>query len=171
MNANAFDVLFKIYDIVKSWLEYSEKKNVILFTVVGIELAVLKYISVSLSSNYLEIPMIIISCAFLIALLSFYPKSKRYPFTKIKKPSSEDKNINVIFYGDIKNINLEKYMELLRTKYDLDPRENKLLEDICDQIVILSKIAYAKIKFFKYSVSFAIIGQFALVISMIMNRS
>ena len=163
------EMLLKIYDNIKSWLEYAEKKNLVLFTIMGSELAIIKFMVTSTKFKYIEIALIFLFLAFIITLFSFYPKTERLLFIKRSKKNLPTKNFNLFFYGDIKNINLPTYLKLLQDNYKFKIENDKLSEDICDQIVILSQIANFKFSLFKIAIYFAIIGHFILFISLLVN--
>ena len=171
MNNSAFELLWKIYDLVKSWLEYAEKKNAILFTIVGLEMGALKFLETQLDSKYLAITFIILAIAFFVALVSFCPKTDRLFFLKKAHPPEDlGGATNLLFYGDIKKFSIDSYIDAIEKRYAIEVKDDRLAKDLCDQIVILSQIASSKFTMFKVALFFAILGQLSLFLSIALSK-
>lgn len=163
------DLLWKIYDTVKSWLEYAEKKNAVLFTIVGLEMGVLRFLGKEMNYKHLEVTLSILLIAFILALASFYPKTDRLFFLLKTQPHPTAEFLNLFYYNDIRKFNLESYITAIGKRYEIELKDKKLAEDICDQIIILSKIASSKFGLFKLAFYFAIIGQVSLLVLIILE--
>jgi|LGVE01.1.fsa_nt_gb hypothetical protein len=170
MNNPAFELLWRIYGLVKSWLEYAEKKNAILFTIVGLEMGALNFLETQLDSKYLAITLIILAIAFIVALVSFCPKTDRLLFLEKTHPPEDLGGVNLLFYGDITKFSIDSYINALEKHYSIEVRGNSLAKDLSDQIVILSQIASSKFTMFKVALFFAILGQLSLFLSIALGK-
>jgi len=170
MNSSEIQFLWKIYDIIKSWVEYSERKNAVLFTIVGFEMGILKFFEKQLDYRYLEITNIFLIFAFIIALVSFYPKTDRILLLRKTSRQEITNQLNLLFFGDIQKLNINSFIKAIEKRYHIEIKDNKLAKDLCDQIFILSKIAYSKFIMFKVAVYFAILGQLSLFLLIGLGR-
>lgn len=170
MSNPAFELLWKIYGLVKSWLEYAEKKNAILFTIVGLEMGALKFLETQLDSKYLAITLIMLAAAFFVALVSFCPKTDRLFFLKKAHPPEDLGDANLLFYGDIKKFSIDSYIDAIEKRYGIEVRDDRLAKDLCDQVVILAQIASSKFTMFKVALFFALLGQISLFLLIALGK-
>jgi hypothetical protein len=162
------EILWKTYDLVKYWLEYGEKKNLALLTIVGFEMTILNFFEKQISFKYLKVPFIPLILAFIMALISFYPKTDYLEFLKRTKLPEDSGALNLVFYGDIQKLSISSYIEAMEKYNNIKIRDNKPAEDLCSQIVILSKIATNKFTLFKTALFLAMLGQFALFLLIVL---
>jgi hypothetical protein len=156
------ELLWKTYDLVKYWLEYGEKKNLALLTIVGFEMTILNFFEKQVRYEYLKISLTPLILAFIMALISFYPKTDYLEFLKRTKLPEDIGMMNLIFYGDIQKLSIGSYIDAMERHNDIRIRGNKSAEDLCSQIVILSKIATNKFTLFKTALFMAMLGQITL---------
>ena len=163
MEKTTIEMLWRIYDLIKSWVEYAEKKNAILFTIGGMELTALKLLAGQQDTNstlfWITFLMLAFPC--IIALISFYPKTNRWNPKDNSPKNKHDKN--PLFYGDIATCSVDSYISALEKNYGIKVRGDKIAEDICNQIVILAHIANSKFRMFKIALYLAAPGQIMLV--------
>lgn len=166
---NTKEFIWKYYDTGRYWVEYAEKKNAVLFTIVGIEMAVLKFLEKPANIQYINITIIFLLAAFFISLLSFYPKTDRFYILKNYDKSPKKYDINLLYFDDIKNLECSKFIEKMELRYEVKLGNDKLIFDLCDQIIILSRIASAKFRLFKLAFYAAVCGQASLIVILILN--
>ena len=163
-----FELLWKTYELVKYWLEYGEKKNFALLTIVGFEMTVLNFFEKQVKYEYLKISLAPLILAFIMALISFYPKTDYLEFLKRTKLPEDIGTLNLVFYGDIQKLSISSYIEAMERHNGIGIRGNKLAEDLCSQIVILSKIATNKFTLFKTALFMAMLGQIAIFLFIVL---
>ena len=165
MEKTTIEMLWRIYDLIKSWVEYAEKKNAILFTIGGMELTALKLLAGQQDTNstLFWITFLLLAFPCIIALISFYPRTKRWDPEDKDKCSENKTHKNLLFYGDIATCSVDSYISALEKNYGIKVRGDKIAEDICNQIVILAHIANSKFRMFKIALYLAAPGQIMLV--------
>lgn len=159
--------LWKIFKNTNKWLEYSEKKNALLLTFIGIQLTLIRLFSNEVKGlSFLSFT--ILSICFILAIISFFPKTSipkntyNWGFPK----NSINKNDNLIFYGDIAKYNAEQYISAMETYLNGEISNDKYLVDICTQIVINSEISLVKFIIFKAAIWLMGVGQLLFFVSL-----
>ena len=163
------EFLWKYFENIRFWVEYAEKKNAVLFTIVGFEMAILKFLEKPANIQFLTITICILSVAFLISLLSFLPKTDRLEFLGLFRPAKHEYALNLLFFGEIKNYNPQDLLQKLNERYRIGLDDDQFIVDICDQAVILSRIASAKLEYFKYAFYVTVCGQISLFAVLFVN--
>lgn len=183
------DDLKYTFNNVNDWLKFAEAKHVALITLIG---AMIFGIIQSWSTlpvwmhpelKYFVLPLFFISL--IICLRSFIPKldyskiikrSKKNKFNfwkickkkKSKKEVESEKNINLLYYGDLRFF---KVVDLIK-QYNITT-SNNLDKDLAQQIIINSNIGWRKHTLFKISgnlVLFTIIsGAIIIALDQVIN--
>jgi len=159
--------LWQIFNNVNRWLEYAEKKNAIVMTFIGIQLTIGKFF-VKKPDTLLIIGIGFLALGFFIIMFSFIPKFTPPKWLKFMGITAKKKNPmkdNLLFYGDIVKYSVTEYCNAMEIYLDGKVKGNKLFEDLCEQIVTNSCIAYAKYKFFKIATWFLFVGQMFFITS------
>lgn len=162
MENNVENQLWTIFENVNRWLEYAEKKNALVITIIGAEVALCKLFENKLNFNcYLIIYFLFLLFCFVIALFSFSPKTKIISwFADIF--SKQGKVDNLLLFSQIANYSSHSYIDKLQEKYNWAIRDSKYLEDICNQIVENSKICAFKFTLFKINFWILFVAQLIL---------
>lgn len=166
MNENTKEVYSVMQDIFKNVWEqqkYSELKNGVLLTFNLAILVILgrtyfiAYEKFNLTIDnkigfYLCVMLFIIHLFIIIE--SFFPNDNN----KEEKNENASDEINIYFFGDIKKINSDRYLDLLIERIIVDKDKNrdvdiKLLSPLANQIVKISEITQDKYTAFKTSIS------------------
>ncbi len=158
--------LWKIFDNVNKWLEFSEKKNAFIVTLITTQLTLIKLFSKDLTViSYISLLFLMI--CLILTIISFFPKMIIERITSGSSHSKEltAQNDNLIFFGDISQYGKNQYIKRLETNYHWTITGDNYLESLCEQIVVNSKIIMIKLKLFKISIFIMIIGQFLLFLS------
>lgn len=163
--------LWKIFDNVNKWLQYAEKKNTFIITFVGAQIAIIEFFKCPLDS-WLKISFIFLGLCLFICFCSFFPKTSitswLYYFSRASElPKDTD---NLLFYGDIANYTVDKYIERMEKYLGITIKGNKYFEDLCNQIIINSSIAKTKFNFFKISFWFMLLGEASFVMSVLWSK-
>lgn len=166
------DKLKFIFDNVNNWLKFAESKNAALLVAnLGISFGVIRIlISVKYINKfvfyYLVICISLIIFSAFICFVSFIPKISLPSFSE---DSLQPQSANLIFYSDIAKFTPENYFKALNFNKIISEEDiqDKFLEFIANQIVINSKIAYAKFIYFRLAIWLTIIAIFFLLILMI----
>lgn len=163
------EFLWRYFENIRFWVDYAVKTNAVLFTIVGLEMAILKFIERPANLQFLNIAICFLSVAFLISFLSFFPRTERMTVLGWGRSDQVRPPENLIFFEEIKHCQPDELAGLLGQKYGIGPENDPLLLDICDQVVILSRIASAKYRYFKYAFFFTVLGQFSLFAILLVN--
>lgn len=153
--------LWQIFNNVNRWLEYAEKKNAFIMTFIGLQLTIGKFL-VDKPNTLMVIAIGFLGLGFLITVISFIPRIAIPKWLKCscmifeKKTSEKD---NLLFYGHIAKYPIDEYCKAMADYLNGDIQGNKLLEDLCEEIVVNSKITYTKYRCFKITVWFLFGGQ------------
>lgn len=155
------DDIKDVFSNVNEWLKFAEEKNAAL---VALNLVLIFGATAALTQNDVTIPkyisyylyslIVFNGLGLVIALCSFWPqtqiedvlrkKIEDFPFKKSEPGNS------VLFYGHIIDYNPETYLAKLREFCNKEEDEYTGLElDYASQIVINSKIAFRKYRYFK----------------------
>ena len=162
-----------IWDQVDKWLSFAEAKNAAL---IAFNVAVLAVIGdLELKSYEATIIIILLIIAMLISMISFIPNLNSKILNKNDKSLKNEviTEKNLLFYGHIGNIkNAEQFIKETRDEYFSEESDktafSKLNIDLASEIIINSKIAIKKYKFFKIASlldSIALIGIIILKIA------
>ena len=152
-----YNLLQDIFKNVWEQQKYSEIKNSILLTFNIAFFAIILRVSVSIADTINSLIVYKVLLLFLMLLLtihivliiqSFFPQDSNKEDSK-----DEEDEINIFFFGDIKKLESDKYLDLVIKKVAIKEEINKIpLKDLTNQIVILSEIVQAKYISFKESV-------------------
>lgn len=153
-----------IFSNVNEWLKYSEAKNGVLLALNGALLSsllsILKDTSVvfKFPVTWCLIPSIII--ALTILLISFVPIRDKFFNDKYELEETALNRINLLFYGDLKNLSPPVFLTLIYKSYQTDVPKHfiKPEKDIANQILTNSAITYRKNEFFKTAIYINLIG-------------
>jgi len=167
---------WKIFENINRWLEYAERKNISLFTLLSIiPLLVILITSTANINNFLK-PFLIIFLGLYIAtliitIISLFPKIK---ISKYILEFGNDKKIiekdNLFFYGHIIKYSADEYRKSLVTKYSIKESEITRFEiDLIEQIIINSSITNNKLKAFQWSAGLISVGFLILIIGIILS--
>jgi len=161
MNEDTKEIYNLLQDIFKNVWEqqkYSEIKNGVLLTFHIAFFAIILRISLSVSNTISSLISYKVTLLFLMLLLvlhivfiiqSFFPQDSNKEAIK-----DTDDEINIFFFGDIKKLESDKYLDLVIKKVSTSDDIDKIsLIDLSNQIVILSEIVQAKYISFKNSVT------------------
>ncbi|NUM78330.1 hypothetical protein HUU40_28545 [candidate division KSB1 bacterium] len=100
--------LWKIFDNINFWLNYAERKNSLLLTVIGLQITAINLFSSEIDW-ILKVSLALLFLGFLVTLFSFFPRTR----TQILNHSSKRKPIgpldNLLFYDDIAKYSLDEY--------------------------------------------------------------
>ena len=158
--------LWRVFENVNKWLEYSEQKNAIILTFIGLQLTI-GSIFIKNSDVWFKVSAIILGICFLLTLLSFFPKTAipNWIYNRAKSSRKPSENDNLIFYGDIIKYSQQEYIEKLEKYFSGEIKGHKDLEDICTQITVNSQIAFTKYRVFKTITWLMVIGQMLFLAS------
>ncbi len=163
------DKILNIFTNVNKWLEYAERKNVILLSLISVELTLSKYFIPESGPNAIQtISIVFLGICVVITLFSFFPKTVIpwwFTFWADSKDSPKD-NDNLLFYGHIVKYSSKDYIKKIEETYGLKIASDNYLKDLCSQIVINSQITNNKYNMFKVSFWFMLIGQILFIISL-----
>jgi Family of unknown function (DUF5706) len=144
--------LARVIDLVK----FAEAKNAALlaftsaWTVAAANLMARESVSPLAFINVLPVSGSLFLIAALIALYSILPRVKLADFFKGEQRISRD--LNLLFYGDISEVDIMNYPERLRARYLPDEKQSatdQYLSDLSCQIHVNSTIANRKYSLFK----------------------
>ena len=168
MQQNIEDKLWRIFENVNKWLEYSERKNGVALVFIGVQLTILK-VSSEEADCWMQAALVALGLCFFSTLLSFFPVTRisflsRFCSNSWKKPSDKD---NLLFFGHIMKYSHKAYLNAIGKYFKVDIQGQKILEDLCAQIVENSKITSRKFNIFKVTVCLMLAGQILLMISLV----
>lgn len=169
MEKNYTNLLWKYFENIRYWVEYAEKKNAILITMVSVEIALINFLGKSANQKYINFCIIFLLISFFISIISFIPKTSRLNFFISHKKRNYKANLNLIFFEDIKYFDRNQLIHSFQERYKFVIKEDYIAQDICDQIIILSKIASIKFKLFKFAFFAFVFGQAGLGVILVIN--
>jgi hypothetical protein len=156
------EIMKDIYKDVTEWLKFAETKNAALLTFNGVLLFGIVRILQSNVSYFTPYTKTFTACIILliinicINLMSFIPALTQSKKQKLKSSLSNEQvnDLNLLYYGNLKNFNEVKFLEAIIKKYNLPANDqtDEYLKDLSLQIVTLSSIATKKYIFFSISV-------------------
>lgn len=156
------DKLKSIFENINDWLKFAEAKNGIIVAFNGSVILQIFQIIKGISSSGIYFLCLIIllifwTLSFLIALISFYPRTKiLFLLRRNEKISKQD---NLLFYGDIAKYSEKDYLQSLTKMFG---RENYCWSNFeisyVNQIIINSQITLKKFKYFQVSLSLNLLG-------------
>ena len=160
MNENTKEIYNLLQDIFKNVWEqqkYSEVKNGVLLTLNIAFFAIILRVCVSISNTINSLISYKVILLFLMLLLVFHISfiiQSFFPQDSNKEDVKDvEGEINIFFFGDIKKLDSDEYLNLVINKVSMKKEINKVpLKDLSNQIVILSEIVQAKYIAFKRSV-------------------
>ena len=159
-----------IFDTVNSWLKFAEAKNTALFAFNGaIIFGVARLYSSNTALNqcveiYLANISIFLLFSIIVSISSFLP-ILHTTFTYNSK-KSRSKTPNLYFFGDISTFDSKSYLSALSEASGSIYTENKLDEQLAQQIIINSGIALRKYNYFDISIWLTSAGVFTPVITL-----
>ena len=160
--------LWRLFENINYWLEYAERKNTIILTLIGIQITLGKIFIKSLTIDFwLIASFLFLALCFILALISFFPKTAiaQYIYFWPISSNHQKETDNLLFYGHITKYSVKEYIEKMEKYFNGKIRGHKNLEDLCNQIVVNSHITSTKFNIFKVNTWFMIIGQILLLIS------
>lgn len=146
------DRLRMILGLVNDWVKFAEAKNAALLAatsaiVLGILTALEAFPPLPwwlLGYVYLATGAIVLAAS--LCLLSFLPRTRLPWLGSMRRPSPED---NLLFYADIACYDPRTFLETLYSRSGVrSGQPNPLEEDYAEQIIVNSRIALAKFRFF-----------------------
>lgn len=154
--------LEKIFNNVNSWLTFAEAKNASLLALNGA--GVFGLVSFLNSSDYaggqyftlyLWMVIVFLVLGMVISLLSFSPFIGAFNGNK-KLLFRRKENLNLIFYGDLVDYNCAKefVIDIYKQYFEIDINEDQVKKvhlDYAEEILINSRIAVKKYRFFKWA--------------------
>lgn len=154
-------LLKEIYKDACDWLKFAEAKNAILLSINGVFLfGVLRMCSsensiVSLFTHTFYCMSIIIVLNMIYILYSFLPMFKD---SDKSCSTCEKEKLNLLYYGDISCVKKDEYIKYLIEKYNVpkNSKDSKFINDLCAQIIDVSKVAMKKYKTFRNATYIAI---------------
>lgn len=163
-----YDKLKDIFLNVNEWLKFAETKHAALIALNGAALFGL----VSSFSNIKEYKgvgfvivtgLLLFGISILSSFFSFFPKS----LNTIKYTDSP-RFPNLFFWGHTSNLDSQRFLQELNA---IDPnyRPTKFEQDLINQIIVNSQIAYKKYFFFKISLYLTTTGFAVLLLYLIIN--
>ncbi len=159
--------LWRIFENVNNWLKYAEQKNTLLLTFIGIQITLVK-LFMKAFDGWLMASLIFLGLCFLICLMSFFPRTRisRWWFDfMVRRTNEHAQSHNLIFFGHVAKYTTDEYIAKMEEYLNGEIQGHRNLEDLCNQILVNSQIASAKLNFFKVSVWLMIIGQFLFLLS------
>ena len=143
--------LFQALQLVNDWLKYAELKNGALLTL-DVVLIVATHQLLEWNEKrpvffdwYAWIATILLALSMLVALASFYARTKTFGFD-IEKVTG-DRATNALYYGHLADMNRDDVLKRL-AEYDDLAKPDRYLEDLAEQIIINSKIGRRKFVLF-----------------------
>ncbi|MED4990111.1 hypothetical protein ETC01_00705 [Geobacillus sp. NFOSA3] len=168
-------ILTDLYSDIREWLKFAEAKNAALLTFDSACLfTLLRYQDVvfpkkdGYANLFFTISLIIILISIIILMISFLPK--RFKKGLKNNEHSHPFSKNLLYYGDIVKYSPQRFLASIFHKYNIDnfDKNNKYFNDLCTQIISLSRISVRKYRMFKCSLVlnilfFIIIGIYSLM--------
>jgi hypothetical protein len=145
-----------IFDKIIDWLKFAEAKNGAILAVNSAILFGISRLAISIDivNNYLLIYIVLVivllASSILVALLSFVPRLD--PPIWVSFPQKPEK-VNILFFGHICSLTPKGYLEYFYKINGLgDNQYSDIDNQLSNQIVANSKIAYIKYKQFSFSI-------------------
>jgi hypothetical protein len=155
--------LTDIFKNINELVRFGEAKNSG-FIALNVGMIITIYANYNVLTNYFFTAGLIFASfmfcsAIIMSLSSLFPVTRN---TISEKDRHE--NPNLYFCGDLAKLDLATFVWYMK-KEDPEFEPTKMQEDIINQILINSRIAMGKFKFFKFSVTFTITGISVLALS------
>jgi hypothetical protein len=161
-----------IFSNINEWLKFAEVKNaaLIAFLIAAISgllgfMASFQQLHQSLKIGiFFCVVSLIVSC--IISLLSFAPKVNRLEIIYLHKKGEILDSDNLLFFCNLAKYDANTLASKIADKYfaiEL-PNPPKIYTDITEQIIINSKIATAKFRFFKIALNFVFLAISSLLV-------
>lgn len=155
-NNELLEYLEKQLEKTNYWLSFAEAKN-------GALIALNIALIVALSSIFDKSPICCTICIIIFILSSLFCLYAFFPNEKSKAENKEAKvkeeKLNLLFYGDISKITtVEKFIELVRKRYNFNVKSGVLEFDIANEIIQNSRITNKKYKLFAYAVKIDVLA-------------
>jgi hypothetical protein len=158
--------LWKIFDNINRWLDFAEKKNAIILTIIAIQITLIK--SFIFSLNLLALAgILILSMCLIVSIISFFPilNLQKIILKVIPRRKSYQELDSIIYFGDIANFSKAEYIEKIERTFNMKISDNSFFLNLCDQIVANSHIANRKFLLFRICAFLMIIGQTLFILS------
>jgi len=161
------DRLRYILSTVNEWLKFAEAKNGALL---GVDIAIIfglfQVISDEISKGWIYLAISFIGLSALSALLSFIPQLKALSIIQQKRG---DKETSLIFYGHIAKYESEAYVNALYSAAGIEVPSKLMIElDYAHQIIINSRIALKKNRYFNVGLCLTVLGLLLLIITLLL---
>ena len=176
MNGNmVYEKLCLSFQNINEWLRFAETKNGVLFAFNGATI-------IGLLSLYKDLPKMVqepvifvlfpfLMLSLLVLLISFVPiKDKLFRYNT-EPPEDALSNINLMYFGDLKNLSISVYLTLFYNSlgYSIPESFTKIEEDLAQQIVNNSAITDNKFIFFTVCAYINLLG-FSLAIIILLSK-
>ena len=161
------DRLRYILSTVNEWLKFAEAKNGALL---GVDIAIIfglfQVISDEISKGWIYLAIVFTGLSALSALFSFVPQLKAPSMIRQKRG---DKETSLIFYGHIAKYEPEGYIKALYSTAGTEVPSNLTFElDYAYQIIINSRIALKKNRYFNIGLWLTVLGLLLLIITLLL---
>lgn len=164
--------LLYIFSNVNDWLKFAEVKNAGLIAFLIAAISGLLGFTASFQQLNQSIKFGLLFCVFflvvscLISLFTFSPKLDRLEIIFFAKESEILESDNLLFFGDLAKYDADSLTSIIAKKYfEIDLKKpSQIHTDIAEQIIINSKIAVAKFRFFKIALNFVFLATFIFVL-------
>lgn len=118
--------------------------------------------------HFQQILLMLGSLAFFLSILSsflsLFPSKGKIFFEKNKK-----KNINLYYFGDLAELNINSFLQQLKA-VDEEFSPNNLDRDLMNQILINSRIVKDKFRQFKASLIITVLGLLLITITFVLGK-
>lgn len=167
---NGIELLKDLYKDISDWLKFAEAKNAALLTFNGV--LIFGLLKIDLSGNLIFLSKTISLCAMIlcvniaIILSSFLPSLLQdKKILSIDTSHLRNINKNYLFYGNLKGINIDDFINIIKERYSIEADENdNYIKDLCHQILSVSTIAIKKYNIFKLSICITLLVFFIIFI-------
>lgn len=160
--------LWKIFENVNRWLEYAEKKNGLLLTILSLQLALIKLYVDHNAPNWAFYGSVIgLTFSLILAVFSFFPQLEIPDWLYFWSPTAREKKPadNLLFFGDIAKYSQSEFIKSMETYAGMGSSIESIDSDLCGQIIVNSRITNRKFRLFKFAIWAMLFGQFLFGLS------
>jgi hypothetical protein len=167
------EIFWRIFDNVSKWLDFAEKKNSGLTTILGFGtiLGIILQITgkIEIPLNWLLIvPLFFFILTWIITVVSFLPRTKIDAVLLLsnKRTTERKDSDNLLFFGDILKYSQDNFFGVIAKKYSLKitRQQKKLALDLCSQILQNAAIAKRKYTCFRNAIITLFMGVGSLTV-------
>ncbi len=162
------DRLRYVLSVVNEWLKFAEAKNGALLAVdVAIVFGILQLTSNASSRGWIPFAISLIGLSAISALLSFIPQLK---VTSPKERKGDDKATSLIFYGHFAKYQPESYVKTMYSRVGIEaPSITPIELDFAQQIIINSRIALRKNRYFSAGLWLTVLGLVSFLVPLVIS--